>query len=83
MEKLTLLRFTFCVLAIVLIAGNRSLPQNDTVRSREVDLAQMQLEKVRIEEEDIANLYSHFSFANGIPIGLEIAHNIDELVLPD
>ena len=46
--------------------------------SKDIDLAQKQLENVCIEEEDIGALFSHFSFANGIPIGLEIARNGDE-----
>jgi hypothetical protein len=80
MEKLmTLLKSTFCVLVLVLIVGNRSLAQDDTVANKNVDLAQRQLENVHIEEENIGDLLSHFSFAYDIPIGLEIAHKGYEL----
>lgn len=76
-----MLKFTFCVLAIVLIACNRSFAQTNTVTSQNVNLAQRQLENVHIEEDNIGNLLSQFSFAYDIPIGLEIAHNSDELAV--
>jgi len=75
----TLSKFTFYLLAIVLIVDNGSLAQNNTVASKNVDLAQRQLENVRLEEENIRALISHFSSAYGIPIGLEVARNEDEL----
>jgi hypothetical protein len=80
MKKLKmLLRFTFCLSALVLIASNRSVAQNKTIESKNMDLAQRQLENVRIEEENIGALFSHFSYAYDIPIGLEVARNGDEL----
>lgn len=74
MKKLkTPLRFTFCLIAVVLVA------QDNAGGSKTSDLAQRQLENVQIEEENIGALFSHLSFACGIPIGLEVARNGDEL----
>jgi hypothetical protein len=78
MKRLTLMNFALCVLGLVLVATNPSLAQNRIV-SKDVDLAQRQLENLRIEEESIGALFSHFSFAYGIPLGLEVARNGDEL----
>lgn len=71
-------KYIFCVIAILLIAGNCSVAQ-DTVASKDVDLGLKQLENVRIEEENIGALFSNFSFAYDVPIGLEVARNGDEL----
>ncbi|HEY0724313.1 MAG TPA: hypothetical protein VGD41_10065, partial [Pyrinomonadaceae bacterium] len=80
MKKLkTLPRFTFCLFVLALIAGNPCFAQDNRVGSKDVDLAQRQMENVRIEEENIGALFSHFSYAYDIPIGLEVARNGDEL----
>lgn len=78
-ELKTLLRFTVCLFVLVLIVSDRSVAQDRTIESKNLNLAQRQLENVRIEEENIEALFSHFSFAYGIPIGLEVARNGDEL----
>lgn len=72
-----LLRFAFCLFALVLVAGISCPARDNTVASK--DLAQKQFEDVRIEEENIGALFSHFSSAYNLRIGLEIARNGDEL----
>ena len=79
MKKLKTLRFTFCLFAVILVASDPCPAQDNAVESKTSDLAQRQFENVRLEEESIGALLSHFSFAYGIPIGLEVARKGDEL----
>jgi hypothetical protein len=74
----TKLKFAFCILACVLSAVNGSIAQRPAVASKNVDLAQMPLENVRIEVKGIRELFSRLSLSYDIPVGLEIARNEDE-----
>ena len=66
------------VFASVLTMGQPSLAQHTGAASEKHDLANRWLENVRIEEENIAGLFSHLSSAYDIPLGLEIALGNDE-----
>ncbi len=75
-NEVPLLKSTFYVLALLLFACARSPAQ--TIQNKTSDLTQRQLANVRIEEEYISTLLSHFSSAYHIPVGLEVARNGDE-----
>jgi len=77
MAKLeTMLILTFWVLASLLIVNGNCIAQDIPVRE-DVNITQLPLENVRIEEETIEQLFSHFSFAYNIPLGLEVAKGDD------
>ena len=70
---------TLFVIASVLSMGESSPGQTPPIRaSIKGDLAQIPLENVLIEEESLAQFFSHLSFAYNIPIGLEIGLGGDE-----
>lgn len=74
-----MLRFTFSFLVLILIIVAPCPAQVKAIPSADPDLAQRQLENVQIEEESIGALLSRFAFTYGIPIGLEVARNSDEI----
>lgn len=76
-----MLKFTLCVLAVILIAGESVRAQDNAVARTKTDLAHLRLENVQIERDGIAELFSALSFAYNIPIGLEIARGGDQLPL--
>lgn len=79
MSKLKpIFRFTLCVLASILSAGESVRAQDKAVARMRMDLAQMRLENVQIEREGIGELFSALSFAYNIPVGLEIARSGDQ-----
>lgn len=71
------LKVAACVLVCVLCAPNRPFAQ-EAGAGRKADLAQTPLKNVQIEAQDVAELFSHFSLAYDIPVGLEVAQNEDE-----
>ena len=75
----SMLKLMLCLLVIAEGEHGRTLGQNTVVAREKRDLAKMPLENVRIEEETLAGLLSHFSFAYDIPLGLEIARSSPEL----
>lgn len=76
-----IMKLAVFVIAGVLITGNASVAQRTRPQKNKVDLAQMPLRKVLFEENSIGELFSHFSFAYDVPVGLEIARGGDELTL--
>jgi hypothetical protein len=76
-----MLKFTLCVLAGLLIAGESVRAQDNPVPKTKIAFAQMRLENVKIEREGIAELFSALSFTYNIPVGLEIARSGDRLSL--
>lgn len=68
------------VYALVTLFGATSLvcAQEPAVTNKAGNLADMQLENVRIEEQSIESLFTALSLSYNIPIGLEIASNDDE-----
>jgi hypothetical protein len=73
----TIIRFAVYVTISVLIAAESSVGQDITVQIKKGNLAQLPLEKVLIEKEGIVQLFSSFSFAYNIPVGLEVARGGD------
>lgn len=72
------LKFTLCVLAGILIAGDSLQAQDNAVARTRINLAQMRLENAQIEREGIGELFAALSFTYNIPVGLEIARGGDE-----
>ena len=64
-----------------MIVGGSARAQQTAVAKTRIDLAQLRLENVDIERESIGELFSVLSFANNIPIGLEIARGGDQTSL--
>jgi hypothetical protein len=67
-----MLKFTLCVLASILIAGESVRAQDNAVAKTKLDLAQMRLENIQIEREGIGELFSAFSSTYNIPVDLEL-----------
>ena len=80
-KRMPKMMLRLAVYALVMLFGAASLvcAQEAPVTNKVANLADMQLENVRIEEQSIEALFTNLSLSYDIPIGLEIAPHDDEI----
>lgn len=76
------MKLSFSVSVLLLLCGSTTsmCVQEPAVAGKQVNLATMQLDNLRIEEQSIETLFTRLSLSYNIPIGLEIASHDDEFV---
>lgn len=75
----TVLRLSIYMLVVLLGATSLVCAQVSAVTKKAANLADMQFESVRIEEQSVETLFTSLSLSYDIPIGLVIASNDDDL----
>jgi hypothetical protein len=78
MNSTTVLKRAICALIVLVAAGVGWAQQSGGIGTQPEDLARRTFRNVRIEAENIGQLFAQFASAYDVPVGLEVASSVDE-----
>src|SRR5215211_5874707 len=78
-----MLALTGCLLVMFFGTNNFCHAQTPAGASKDENLAAAQIEDVRIKAQGLAQVLGRLSLSYDIPIGFEVAVNVDELAIYD